>query len=103
MGAVTSRPQCLPASLVTKMSVALYLFSSRDLVFIGSGLKICETSRSQCLLAKNITGLKLILYFSFATLNQFTKSLLTKNCDSERIRNSFEVLKDSFLFIDFAC
>ena len=42
MGAVTSRPQCLPASLVTKMSVALYLFSSRDLVFIGSGLKICE-------------------------------------------------------------
>ena len=34
--------QCLPASLVTKMSVALYLFSSRDLVFIGSGLKICE-------------------------------------------------------------
>ena len=35
MGAVTSRPQCLAASLVTKMSVALYLFSSRDLVFIG--------------------------------------------------------------------
>ena len=35
MGAVTSRPQCLAASLVTKMSVALYLFSSRDLVFNG--------------------------------------------------------------------